>query len=63
MAGIPGAEEVLLRERVGDAGTVQRWSTRIRELLGSGELQALRPRVAAFAREHWSWERCAARYA
>jgi len=31
-------------------------------LLGSGELQALRPRVAAFAREHWSWQRCVARY-
>jgi glycosyltransferase involved in cell wall biosynthesis len=62
-AGIPGAELVLLRERVGDAGTVERWSKRIRALLGSGELQALRPRVAAFAREHWSWQRCAARYA
>jgi glycosyltransferase involved in cell wall biosynthesis len=37
---------------------------RIRALLASGaELAALRPRVAAFAREHWSWELCAARYA
>jgi len=62
-AGIPGAEDVLLRERVGDAHTVERWSARIRALLGSGELQALRPRVAAFAREYWSWPRCAARYA
>lgn len=62
-AGIPGAEEVLLRERVGDADTAERWAARIRALLGSGELQALRPRVAAFAREHWSWERCTARYA
>lgn len=62
-AGIPGAEQVLLRERVGDADTVERWATRIRALLASGEPQALRPRVAAFAREHWSWQRCAARYA
>ena len=62
-AGIPGADEVLLRERVGDTGSVKRWSARIRALLGSGELQALRPRVAAFAREHWSWQRCTARYA
>jgi glycosyltransferase involved in cell wall biosynthesis len=61
-AGIPGAEQVLLRERVGDAETVERWSARIRALLGSSELQALRPSVAAFAREHWSWQRCAARY-
>ncbi|HZE59493.1 MAG TPA: glycosyltransferase family 4 protein [Burkholderiales bacterium] len=62
-AGIPGAEQVLLRERVGDAAAVERWSARIRALLGSGELQALRPRVAAFAREHWSWQRCVGRYA
>jgi len=62
-AGILGAEQVLLRERVGDADTVERWSARIHALLGSGELQALRPRVAAFAREQWSWQRCTARYA
>jgi len=62
-AGIPGSEQVLLRERVGDAGTAERWTLRIQALLESGTLEALRPRAAAFAREHWSWERCAARYA
>lgn len=62
-AGIPDSEEVLLRESVGDAGTVERWDARIRELLAANRLDALRPRVAAFAREQWAWERCAARYA
>jgi glycosyltransferase involved in cell wall biosynthesis len=60
-AGIPQSEDVLPRERVGDPETAQRWAARIEALFAS--LQELRPRVAAFAREHWSWERCAARYA
>lgn len=58
-AGAPHARELLLSEPLDAA----RWEARIRALLGSAELAALRPRVAAFAREHWSWERCAARYA
>jgi glycosyltransferase involved in cell wall biosynthesis len=59
-AGIPDSIEVLPREPVGGAHTVPRWAARIEALLGS--VEELRPRVAAFAREHWSWERCAARY-
>ena len=62
-AGIPDSGDVLPRERVGDAGTVQRWTTRIEALIGSPALEALRPRVAAFARAQWSWERCTADYA
>ena len=58
-AGAPEARGLLLSEPL-DA---ERWAARISALLGSKELAALRPRVAAFAREHWSWERCAARYA
>lgn len=59
-AGAPQAQELLIREPL-DAG---RWAARIRALLASpGDLAALRPRVAALAREQWSWERCAARYA
>jgi glycosyltransferase involved in cell wall biosynthesis len=55
---------VLLRERVGGADTAARWAARIQALLAApSTLEALRPRVAAFAREHWSWERCVARYA
>lgn len=60
-AGIPDSTEVLPRECVGDPQTAQRWAARIEALLDS--VEALRPRVAAFARAHWSWERCAARYA
>ena len=60
-AGIPLSEEVLPRERVGDDDTVRRWTARLEALLPS--LEALRPRVAAFARERWAWERCTARYA
>ncbi len=62
-AGVPGSDEVLPRERVGDADTAARWTARIERLIGSAALEALRPRVAAFARERWSWEQCVARYA
>jgi glycosyltransferase involved in cell wall biosynthesis len=62
-AGVPGSGDVLPRERAGDADTEQRWRARIEALIGSPALGALRPRVAAFAREHWSWEHCAATYA
>ncbi len=59
-AGSPQARHLLLSEPLDAA----RWTARIRALIASrAELAALRPRVAAFAREHWSWERCAARHA
>jgi len=62
-AGSPEAGDALLSERVG-GDTAERWAARLQALLGSPEkLEALRPRVAAFAREHWSWERCVATYA
>jgi glycosyltransferase involved in cell wall biosynthesis len=62
--GAPEARELLLSERVGGADTAERWAKRIAALLAEpGRLEALRPRVAAFARERWSWEQCAARYA
>jgi glycosyltransferase involved in cell wall biosynthesis len=62
--GSPHASAVLLHEPTGEADTAQRWAARLRSLLQApGALEALRPRVAAFAREHWSWERCTARYA
>lgn len=59
-AGCPEAGELLLHEPV---PYLERWETRIRALLSQpSTLEALRPRVAAFAREHWAWERCAQRY-
>jgi glycosyltransferase involved in cell wall biosynthesis len=63
-AGYPGAAPLLLSEPVGARDTAARWTTRIAALLAAPDtLRALRPRVAAFAREHWSWERCVERYA
>jgi glycosyltransferase involved in cell wall biosynthesis len=59
-AGCPEAGELLLHEPVPG---IERWVERIKSLAGSNTLEALRPRVTAFAREHWSWERCTVRYA
>jgi glycosyltransferase involved in cell wall biosynthesis len=63
-AGCPEAGDALLSERVGGADTAARWAARIQTLLAApGKLESLRPRVAAFAAAHWSWEQCVARYA
>jgi glycosyltransferase involved in cell wall biosynthesis len=63
-AGCPEAGDALLSERAGDAATAGRWATRIQALLAApGRLDSLRPQVAAFARAHWSWDQCVARYA
>ncbi len=63
-AGCPAAGPLLLSEPVGARDTAARWARRIGALLAAPDtLRALRPRVAAFAREHWSWERCVERYA
>jgi glycosyltransferase involved in cell wall biosynthesis len=62
-AGCPAAREVLLAEVTGE-GSAERWRARIEALLASPALlEDLRPRVAAFAREQWSWERATRRYA
>jgi glycosyltransferase involved in cell wall biosynthesis len=63
-AGCPEARDVLLCEVTGVEDSAARWGTLIEALIASpSPLEAMRPLVAAFAREHWSWERCAARYA
>lgn len=62
--GCPQAGSVLLAEPTGLPDTAQRWARRLQALLASPQpLQALRPQVARFAQEHWSWDRCTARYA
>jgi glycosyltransferase involved in cell wall biosynthesis len=54
---------VLLAEPTGGPDTVERWTARLKALLASPQtLQALRPQVARFARENWSWEQCTQRY-
>jgi glycosyltransferase involved in cell wall biosynthesis len=63
-AGCPSSEGVLLAEPTGGRDSTGRWVARLQALLESPQgLQELRPRVARFARERWSWEQCAARYA
>jgi glycosyltransferase involved in cell wall biosynthesis len=63
-SGCPGAVGVLLAEATGTADSAERWAARLRSLLASPHaLEELRPRVARFAREQWSWERCAGVYA
>ena len=61
-AGCPGAP--ILSEPAGTEDDAARWAVRIESMLREPQtLHELRPRVAAFAREHWSWEQCVARYA
>jgi len=63
-AGCPVADAPILYEATAVQDTEARWSARLEALAGAPEtLRELRPRVAAFAREHWSWERCVERYA
>lgn len=63
-AGCPDASGVLLGEDAGGNDIVARWERRIRDLIGApATLASLRAPVAAFAAAHWSWERCAGRYA
>jgi glycosyltransferase involved in cell wall biosynthesis len=63
-AGCPEAGELLLSEPTGTADDAVRWEARLRRLLAAPSvLGDLRPKVARFAQEHWSWERCVQRYA
>jgi glycosyltransferase involved in cell wall biosynthesis len=62
-AGCPAAHEVLLREVTGE-GSAKLWRARIEALIASPAiLEGMRSRVAAFAREQWSWDRATQRYA
>ncbi len=62
-AGCPAASDVLLRETTGSKGSAERWRAQIEALIASpATLEGMRPRVAAFARDHWSWDRTVERY-
>ncbi|HEX4928025.1 MAG TPA: glycosyltransferase family 4 protein [Burkholderiales bacterium] len=62
--GCPGAGALLLAEEVSGPDALERWERRLRELTaGKATLERLRPAVAAYAAEAWSWERCTERYA
>jgi glycosyltransferase involved in cell wall biosynthesis len=44
-------------------GAIAQWSNQLENLLyHSTQLSDLRPRVATFAAEHWSWQKCAQQY-
>jgi glycosyltransferase involved in cell wall biosynthesis len=56
-------KHLMFSEDVEAADTVERWSSKIEELLQDlSALGALRPQTAAFAQQHWCWESCAERY-
>lgn len=62
-AGCPDARPMLFVEKVGAGDTAVRWARRLVELRNQPErLIARRPQVAAFAREHWSWQATATAY-
>lgn len=63
-AGCPVDGAPILSEATAAEDTAARWTARVEALLREPQtLRELRPRVAAFAREQWSWEGCIARYA
>ena len=63
-AGCPEAGELLPREAVGGADTIERWAARLEAMLAQpAQLEAMRAPVADFARRQWSWEQCVRRYA
>jgi glycosyltransferase involved in cell wall biosynthesis len=62
-AGCPEAGELLPREAVGGADTVERWTARLQAMLARpAGLEHMRAPVAEFARRQWSWEQCVERY-
>ncbi|MDA8254647.1 MAG: glycosyltransferase family 4 protein [Betaproteobacteria bacterium] len=63
-AGCPDARSLLFVEKVGAGDTAVRWARRLAEPGNQPDrLIVRRPQVAAFAREHWSWQATAAAYA
>jgi len=63
-AAWPDAAGVLLSEDTGGPDAFVRWEHRLRQLTATaGGLATLRASVAAYAAAHWSWDRCAGRYA
>jgi glycosyltransferase involved in cell wall biosynthesis len=63
-AGCPEAADWLLAEDTAGRDVAARWERRLRELTRAAQrLADLRAPVAAYAVNHWSWDRCAERYA
>ena len=58
------AKHLMLSEEVEVRDVVKRWSKKILEICDDdcSTLAKLRPKVAEFARQHWSWENCAKQY-
>jgi glycosyltransferase involved in cell wall biosynthesis len=63
-SGYSAAAPLMLSEEVEGSNTIDLWSARVEALLQENcvSLTELRPKVAAFTREHWSWQTCAERY-
>lgn len=64
VGSLPDLDGVLMTEGVTGDDDEHRWQARLAALLDAPhELASRRDAVAAFARERWSWDRCAAAYA
>lgn len=62
-AGCPDARPLMFVENVGTGDTAVRWARRLSDLRDNpNRLLALRPGVAKFANEKWSWDSTAAKY-
>ena len=60
---VDGPAAIVFGCRVGGPGTVDAWESALRELIARpGALSGVRGSVAGFARDRWSWEKCAAAY-
>lgn len=56
-------KHLMFSEDVEAADTVERWSSKIEELLqDTSVLTKVRPIVAEFTQKHWSWHNCAQQY-
>jgi len=54
---------LIFSEEVSGGDVIKKWTNKINEILEPrGQLDALRPRIAEFARTHWDWQVCAGNY-
>lgn len=58
----PAAGDLILHEDVSGVSALDGWTRRLEALASGPTLETMRPAVAGFARDHWSWARAASAY-